>query len=104
MQALVERGEPGVAHVRVDDRDRRAGEIGEREAELDDQRRHRDEVIRRHEPDHPDALLVDPPRDAGRRRLHHAVLVAAQVDAERCEDRVGFVAHVVSLPGPGRAR
>ncbi len=98
--AARDRGQPRIAHVGVDDRDGRPGQITQREPELDDQRRYGDPVITRHEADHPQLVAVDPTRDPGARRLELAAAIVADRDAEAREDRIvrlGRFAHGRSI-------
>lgn len=81
-------GQPGIADVRVDDRDGRAGEITECEAEVNDHRWHRDAVVTRHEPDHAKTLAVDPARDPCARRLHVTHPRTIKAHPDRSEHRI----------------
>ena len=86
--AAGEVAEARVADVRVDDGDRGAGELGEREAELDEQRRHRDTVVDGDEADDADPLGVEPVRDPGTRGLHVPEGLPGDRDADGGEQRV----------------
>ena len=97
-----ERGEAGIAHVGVDDRDRRAGQVAQREPEVDDQRRARRPCRRSARSRRRGSAR----RACGARSartppgLAHAVV---ELEADRREDRVvdvgsDLVGHGTSLP------
>lgn len=78
----------GIADIRVDDGDGRAGQIAEREPEVNDHGRHGDAVVTRHEAHDAKSLAVDPARDPCARRLHVTHPRTIKAHPDRSEDRI----------------
>jgi len=65
-----EPGEPGIPDVCVDDADGGAGQIAQREPEVDQDRGHRDLIVTGHEADHAQSFTDDTLRDRGAGRTY----------------------------------
>ncbi len=93
---VCEAGQAGVAHVGVDDRDGRAGEVAQGEAELDRERRHRDVIVGGHEADRTRAAAGEAARDPRRLGAHLRIV---DHEADRGEQLLVRIAIAVGVGG-----